>query len=85
MERVLASYKHLFSVLELVIQLHGVPVIGEIGLVRKQEEITSEVQAFIETFKEVAHTKDMSVTKENITGYVVEPVRIYTELVTLNN
>jgi len=28
--------------------------------------------------------KDMLITKENITRYVVEPVRIYTKLVTLN-
>lgn len=36
-QRLLASYKHLFSSLELVIQLHGVPPIGEFGQVKKQE------------------------------------------------
>jgi len=42
-ERVLASYKHLFSSLESIIQLHGMPAIGKVRQVRKQEEITSEV------------------------------------------
>lgn len=60
-------------------------MIGEVGQVRKHEEITSEVHALIKTFKEATHTKDMPVTKENITRYVVEPMRIYTKLVTLDN
>lgn len=36
-------------------------------------------------FKEATRTKDMSITKENITHYVVEPMRIYTKMVTLNS
>ena len=68
-----------------MIQLHGVPSIGEIRHVRKQDEISKEVQAFVETYKQKAHKKDMPITKENIMHYVVEPVRIYTKSITFNN
>jgi len=68
-----------------MIQLHGVPSIGEGRQVRKQDQITREVHAFIETYKEAAHMKDMPITRENITCYVVELESLYTKLVTLNN
>lgn len=81
-ERELASYRQLFSSLESVIQLHGSPSIGEIGQVRNQEEINNEVQAFVETY---ARTGDMPISRENIKRYIVEPVKRYTTLGTLNN
>jgi len=84
-ERVLDSYRQLFNSLESVIQLHGSPSIGEIGQVKNQEEINNEVQAFVETYRQVTCTGDMLVSVENIKRYIVEPVRPYTKLGTLNN
>lgn len=84
-DRVITSYRHLFSSLESMIQLHGAPSLGEVGQVRKKDEISKEVQAFVETYKQTTYTKDLPITKENVTRYVVESVRIYTELVTLKN
>jgi len=84
-ERALASYRQLFSSLESVIQLHGSPSIGEIGQLRNQEEINNEVQAFIETYRQVTHTGDMPISRENIKCYIIEPVRLYTKLGALNN
>ena len=84
-ERVLASYRQLFSNLELVIQLYGPPSIGEIGHVKNQEEIKNEVREFVETYRQAACTGDMPITIENIKCFVVEPVRLYTMLGTLNN
>lgn len=84
-DRVLASYRHLFNGLKPMIQIHGVPSIEEVRQVRKQEDMSREVQDFFDTYKQVAHAEDMPITKENIMCYVVEPIRIYTKLVTLNN
>jgi len=82
---VLASYRHLFCGLESIIEIHGVLSIGEIWQVRKQEDISQEVQAFVNTYRQVAHLDDLLITKDNITLYMVEPVRLYTKLVTLGN
>jgi len=75
-DRVLASYTHLLSGLESVIEVHRVPFIGESREVRKQEEILQEVQEFFDPFRQASNTGDLQVTKENITQYVVEPVRM---------
>lgn len=39
----------------------------------------------MDTYKKATPAEDMAITKEKITCYVVEPVRAYTKLVTLNN
>lgn len=82
---VLALYIHLFSGLDCMIQIHGVPSIREVKHVRKQEDISREVQAFVDTYKQATHAEDIPITKENITHYVVEPIGMYTKLVTLSN
>lgn len=69
-ERVLASQIRLFSGLESMIQLRGVPSIEEVEQVRKQEDISKEVQTFVATYKQAAHVDDMPITKENTTHYV---------------
>lgn len=54
-DKVLASYKHLLSGLESLIQVHKVPSIGSLGEVRSQEEI----QAFPSPFKQVVTMEDL--------------------------
>lgn len=50
-ERVSTSYRHLFSGVESMIQLHGVPSIRQVRKVRKQKAISMEVEVFIDTYK----------------------------------
>ena len=50
-DRVLASYKHMFNGLESTIQIHGVPSIREVGQENKQEDISNEVQTIVHTCK----------------------------------
>lgn len=52
---------------------------------KHQEEINNEVHAFVETYRQAAHMGDMLITREIINRCVVEPVRLYTKLGTLNN
>lgn len=85
MDRVLASYKHLFNGLDSMIKIHGVLTIKEVGHVRKHEYISQEVQAFIDTHTHATLVDGLTVTKENITHYMVESVRMYTKLVILSN
>lgn len=47
--------------------------------------LNNEVQAFIETYRRAARVRDILISKENIKRYIVEPMRIYTKLGTLNN
>jgi len=68
-----------------MIQIHGVPSIEEVVHVRTQEDISREMKAFIDTYKQVSLAEYLTITKDNITGYVVELVRMYTKLVTLSN
>jgi len=69
--------------LEFVIELHRVPSIGTIGEIRTREEVVHEIQAFLDPFRHASITKNLQVMNETITRYLIELVRIYTNLVAL--
>lgn len=73
------------SGLESVIENDRVPSFGAVEPVRKQEGISQEVQAFVDNYRQATDSDDLQVTKENITRYAVEPVRMHTKLMTLAN
>lgn len=68
-----------------MIKVHKVHFFGLVNGVRLQEKVLQEIQAFLNPFKQAATMEKFQVMKETITQYVVEPIRIYTKLMTLSN
>lgn len=85
MDKVMELYKHLHGPLESLLELHKIPSIGTLGETRTKKEFKQEIQAFLEPIRQDATRDDLEVTKEVITQYVVEPMRLYTKLMTLSN
>lgn len=81
----MASYRKLLGPLESLVELHKIPYVGTLSETRENEEVKQELQAFLEPIKQAIAKDDIGVTKETITQYGVDSVRLYTKLVTLSN
>ena len=82
-EKVLSTYNHLLSGLDSMIEIHHTHTIRTLGATKGREEVLQEIHAFLDPIQQASNLSDLQVNKENITQYIVEPVRIYTKLATL--
>ena len=85
LEKVMSAYENLISGIDLMAEVHHIASLGALGEEKTWEEVSTDIQTFLQPIRQVAASQDLLASRENMAQFIVTLVWIYTKLASLSN